>query len=80
MTQPPASAGNRINLTMPVRNFRQQVTNWPSRQDGLDVNVKLMKQRELPGWVFPYNKGRNPCLTQEELQVGLGWHPGLMNN
>ena len=72
VNQQPAPAGNRINLTMPVRNFRQQVTSWPGRQAGMDVHVKLMKQRDLPGWVFPYNKGKNPCLTPEELQVGGG--------
>ena len=66
----PQPTSNKINLAQPVRNFKQQVTNWPDRQEGMDLQVRLMKQKELPDWVFSYNGGVNPCLSLEEVQVG----------
>ncbi|GAX76367.1 hypothetical protein CEUSTIGMA_g3813.t1 [Chlamydomonas eustigma] len=59
-TQQPAPIGNKINISQPVRNFKLQVTQWHQRKEGMDVKVQLLRQRDLPAWVFP--EGINPLL------------------
>ncbi|KAG1676134.1 hypothetical protein FOA52_004974 [Chlamydomonas sp. UWO 241] len=56
----PPPSGGRINITAPVRTFKAQVTGWHHRKQGMDVNVHLLRQRDLPSWVFP--DGANPLL------------------
>ena len=42
-----------VNLNGPVNEFRHLVMSWDDWQDGMDVVVRHLKQKDLPSFVFP---------------------------
>lgn len=47
-----ASTGS-VNLNGPVSEFRHLVMNWDDFQDGMDVMVRHLRQKDLPSFVLP---------------------------
>ena len=42
-----------VNLNGPVNEFRHLVMSWDDWQEGMDVVVRHLKQKDLPAFVFP---------------------------
>lgn len=42
-----------VNLNGPVNEFRHLVMSWDDWQEGMDVVVRHLKQKDLPPFVFP---------------------------
>lgn len=51
------------------------MTSWRYRKDGMDINVQLLRQRDLPGWVF--ENGVNP-LTPAPAPVSAAATPSVV--
>lgn len=50
-----------VNLNGPVNEFRHLVMSWDDWQEGMDVVVRHLKQKDLPAFVFP--EGDTLCLA-----------------
>jgi len=46
------ASNNSVNLNGPVNEFRHLVMSWDDWQEGMDVVVRHMKQKDLPSFVF----------------------------
>lgn len=46
------ASNNSVNLNGPVNEFRHLVMSWDDWQEGMDVVVRHMKQKDLPPFVF----------------------------
>ena len=47
------ASNNSVNLNGPVNEFRHLVMSWDDWQEGMDVVVRHMKQKDLPPFAFP---------------------------
>ena len=50
------ASNNSVNLNGPVNEFRHLVMSWDDWQEGMDVVVRHMKQKDLPPFVFTDGK------------------------
>jgi poly(A) polymerase Pap1 len=50
---------NSVNLNIPVQEFKAQVMEWAGWREAMDVNVRHIRQRDLPAFV----DGRAPGAT-----------------
>ena len=46
------ASNSSVNLNGPVNEFRHLVMSWDDWQEGMDVVVRHMKQKDLPSFVF----------------------------
>lgn len=47
------SVGKSVDLTAPVRDFTMTVMEWHPRLPGMEIQVKCLRWKELPDFVFP---------------------------
>ena len=47
------ASNTSVNLNGPVNEFRHLVMNWDDWQEGMDVMVRHMRQKDLPSFVLP---------------------------
>lgn len=47
------NSNTSVNLNGPVNEFRHLVMSWDDWQEGMDVVVRHMRQKDLPSYVLP---------------------------
>ena len=55
------ASNSSVNLNGPVNEFRHLVMSWDDWQEGMDVVVRHLKQKDLPEFVF--SEGENPSVS-----------------
>lgn len=68
------ASNSSVNLNGPVNEFRHLVMSWDDWQEGMDVVVRHMKQKDLPSFVFADGMGFSPVKYAQRNQ------PFSMNN
>ena len=71
-----------VNLNGPVNEFRHLVMSWDDWQEGMDVVVRHLKQKDLPAFVFPEGDtlDHTACCCQAAFRHGctLTWLPAAV--